>query len=205
MDSIADKGTMSFREEVERIREHYVQKYFAALHEYQTKGANVATEIQGQINSEEASRGFYLGCSRLDIIIIEPLQAVEVHCSLVSPNQRLYSPLSGLTVELSDCGWYGIEFECETFRQTDAAFKEWFHKWYDASDAGIAVEEGLSGFVHCATTVQERDGACIFSVDFGSAPVESLLELLSVLHSQGIKQLSMGTRLSQDSKRRSKA
>lgn len=188
---------MTFREELEAIRERYVRFYLDTLREFQIKGKEVGSELQVQIDSR-AAHEFYMNRARIDLVEVDSLQSGEVYCKSVKPGQRLYTPFSGLSIELLECAWYGIEFQCGTFSQDDSAFHEWFCKWYDFSDEGTAVEAGLSGLIHFATTIKELDTVGVFSVDFGSAPVESLLELLTVFQAQGIDKISMGTFLPQD-------
>lgn len=188
---------MTFREELEAIREHYVRFYLKLLREFQIEEKKFGSELQVRIDSR-ATHDFYRNYARIDLVEVDSLQSSEVHCKSVKPSQRMFTPVSGLGVELLDCAWYGIDFQCGDFRQDDDAFHDWFCKWYDSSDEGNAVEDGLSGLIHCATTIKELDTLRVFSVDFGSAPVESLLELLTVFQAQGIDKISMGTFLPQD-------
>lgn len=53
---------MTFREELEAIREHYVRFYLNTLREFQIKEKKVGSELQIRIDSR-ATHDFYMNCA----------------------------------------------------------------------------------------------------------------------------------------------
>jgi hypothetical protein len=73
-----------------------------------------------------------------------------------------------------------------------AALDEWRKKWMEPRPSGEADEDGLTGVVHYFGTPTAEGGGYFYQIDFGSAPVEALTELLDALVSMGATEIELG-------------
>lgn len=74
----------------------------------------------------------------------------------------------------------------------DPALRTWTTRWLDLAETNAADADGLRGVIHGVRDV-ERDGDLLrFAVDFGSAGVESVLELMDALVDAGASLVVVG-------------
>jgi hypothetical protein len=81
------------------------------------------------------------------------------------------------------------------FRLTDpdwALLEPWQRKWMNPERDGSQDEDGLSGVVHYLGKPIAEGGGHLFQIDFGSAPIEALLELVEVLAGMGAAEIELG-------------
>lgn len=69
---------------------------------------------------------------------------------------------------------------------------KWFWNWFDPEDEGDEDLDGLFSVVHYLSDPEFSEGKLAMTVDFGSAPVESLEALLSVLVEMGAERIWIG-------------
>jgi hypothetical protein len=65
-------------------------------------------------------------------------------------------------------------------------------EWFDSEDRNRPDSLGLYGVVHFASDPEPVGGGSKFSVDLGSAPVESLLSLMAHLSDAGVRVARIG-------------
>jgi hypothetical protein len=70
--------------------------------------------------------------------------------------------------------------------------KKWFNKWFDTEDTNPPDEQGFSNVVHFMSDPVLQGKLLTFSVDFGSAPVVALEELLDALRNLGAAEIEIG-------------
>lgn len=68
----------------------------------------------------------------------------------------------------------------------------WFEKWFDRAERGAEDADGLCPVIHEMTEPEIDGDEVSFSVDFGSAPTEAFLDLMSALHERGMKDVRAG-------------
>lgn len=69
--------------------------------------------------------------------------------------------------------------------------EEWAMRWLDVEDQLPKDEHGLQGVIHAIAREDADDGSTLLTIDFGSAPVEALQELIELALSAGVTHLSI--------------
>lgn len=101
--------------------------------------------------------------------------------------------VGALSIKLSPFVWSRVEVRGGPMPRDTKLLTEWANKWIDVKDSKSKDERGLQGVIHSVTYPTVLNGYCQFVVDFGSAPVESFDELLSVVAAFGWKHVEIGT------------
>jgi hypothetical protein len=70
--------------------------------------------------------------------------------------------------------------------------KNWFYKWFDSEDKNQSDKNGFNGVIHFLSDPVNKDSLVVFQVDLGSAPVQSLEDLLEVFSNLGVKEVEIG-------------
>jgi hypothetical protein len=79
--------------------------------------------------------------------------------------------------------WNGIEFRCKASAFPNEAVSRWAEKWISDESPPCGPCDNLTGIIHSITEPETESGITHFSVDFGSAPLLALDELVSILGS----------------------
>jgi hypothetical protein len=66
-------------------------------------------------------------------------------------------------------------------------------RWLDIDDKLTQDENGLQGVIHSITREDYADGSTLLTVDFGSAPVEALREILDLAYAAGSTHVSVSS------------
>jgi len=139
---------------------------------------------------------FDLPC-RMDLIPIVDDEAGD--SLMVTPPTAL--SFDALTVPLAG----GVDFEIAPFGWDQAALTvalpddtslapliQWFWHWFDEADDNDPGPDGLFGVAHYLSDPEHADGTLRFEVDFGSAPIDALDDLVSVLIEMGATRIAIG-------------
>jgi hypothetical protein len=89
--------------------------------------------------------------------------------------------------------WNAVEFRFEKFDGDWSELDRWYQKWLNTDDTNFRDVDGLSGVVHHAARPDIDGDLAIIPVDFGSAPVNAVMELLQVLETIGVKRVEVGS------------
>ncbi|HTW94917.1 MAG TPA: DUF1444 family protein [Tepidisphaeraceae bacterium] len=73
-----------------------------------------------------------------------------------------------------------------------AALDPWRKKWMNPEAAQSADEDGLTGVVHYTGSPVAEGGGYLHQMDFGTAPLEALMELLNALVDMGAGEIELG-------------
>lgn len=73
-----------------------------------------------------------------------------------------------------------------------SALEPWQRRWMDVNRGESDDEDGLSGVVHYLGRPLAEGGGHLYQVDFGSAPLEALTELLECLAGMGSTEIELG-------------
>lgn len=138
---------------------------------------------------------FDLPC-RMDLIPVVDDEAGE-SVMVTPPTALSFDPL---TVTLAG----GVEFIVSPFGWDQAAFTvslpvgsslepllQWFWHWFDEADDNDPGPDGLYGVAHYLSDPEFAGGKLAFEVDFGSAPVEALDDLVAVLVEMGATRIEV--------------
>jgi hypothetical protein len=102
--------------------------------------------------------------------------------------------LGGAVLSISAFSWDGLTLDVSGMSEADTKvlMRNWFLGWFDEDDANPQNGDGLYGVVHFISDPVQVEDALRFQIDLGSAPAESLSELLGHLLSQGATTLALG-------------
>jgi hypothetical protein len=181
---------MNIREIIDGQRETYLKQ----LAKFYSERATGAKEILLELDGDEKERTFKL--YRLDYYeeVDGQGKPTELGADTYLNHQPTNYKFGQLSIELKPFFWHGCDF---VFKQelTDIAWLlSWTKKWIDEEDKRPTDTNGLSGVIHNVTRpASTTDNETKFSVDFGSADTDSVMELIETIEKQGIKELNIGS------------
>ena len=178
------------------FRAHYMDFYLRVIRKLAEEPERCVPEVLLQIGGrEELPEMFQL--YRVDILrgSNEQPQVSEVNHDRLPVGPDVRAGIGDLEATISPLLWNGDEFLCDSFDPRDAAFAAWMIMWMDPDDENPPDEDGLGGCIHSVTWPEPVGDAVGFSIDFGSAPAEALVELLGILSGSGTKSVTVGAGL----------
>lgn len=101
--------------------------------------------------------------------------------------------INSMNVDLYPFVWNRVEFRSTYTPKNIQPLTEWTNKWMDLEDKNTIDKNGLSGVIHSVTYPNTNNSFWYFMVDFGSSPTESFDDLLTVLNSIGITNITVGS------------
>jgi len=168
----------------EKIREHYLDCYVTSLKEFQSMHSPSAPEVLFELQ-RECAYPFRLyradmasnagGKSKMQEVNPASHLSFEPFTVTVSPN---------LEVKLHPIAWNGVDFRINA-SPSWTSLEAWALRWLDVEDKHEQDANGLQGVIHSVTAPKAGGGQSEFSVDFGSAPILAMQELLNVLSDLG--------------------
>jgi hypothetical protein len=185
---------MDFFAVMAAARDHYLRIYRDAIAKYRVQFTPSAPEvmIEPTASATPTPYRYY----RLDLAsgAESPPNLTDVNVdphALIAPTQ--YQPLPQLRVTLSTFVWNGLEFVARDQPDNLTALSEWVERWLDVNDTRHSDPDGLAGIIHSTTFPVVDQHGWSFSVDFGSAPVDAVRDLLLTLNAGGVTELRMGS------------
>ena len=176
----------------EQVRQHYLRVLLSTFTEYKASRQPSSLEVMLEIQ-RDGSLPFRL--YRLDMA---SNVNGETHLQEVNPGTHLrFQPFSSevnsaLTVEVHPMNWNGVEVIADTKPETQAV-EAWALRWLDVKDEHAQDEDGLQGVIHSVTMQDTEDGTFHMAVDWGSAPLAALEELLQLLSDSGATKARLST------------
>jgi hypothetical protein len=176
----------------EQVRSHYLKGYLESLSEFRSSHSPSAPEVMFEL-PREAPLAFKLyrvdmGSNSSSGFKVKEAN-LETHLEFEPFRER---GASGLELTVFPIAWNGVEFQGDFTSDTEL-LEQWALKWLDAEDQHQQNEHGLQSVIHSVTKLEEQDGLVGFSIDFGSAPVEALSELLAVFGSMGATSIKVSS------------
>jgi hypothetical protein len=160
--------------------------YIRQLKEFYEDKNEGIKEVLLKLNNEKS--GLLLNLTRSDYLVKvnEEWKIVELSPDSFNTHSPVEFKFGNTTVELNPIFWHGCQFTM-THTETDNGWlEEWTKKWIDEDDNFESIDDGLSGAIHNVTILTQVEEGWQFIVDFGTAPVESFMELIDVLNKKGI-------------------
>ncbi len=87
--------------------------------------------------------------------------------------------------------WTKVTVSGLTEEESSKVLKAWFLRWFDPEDANQADAQGLFGVVHNLEEPKASDGGVEWTVDFGSAPVEAIQDMIDRLETHGAAEVRL--------------
>lgn len=101
--------------------------------------------------------------------------------------------VNSMNVDLSPFVWNRVEFRSTYAPKDIQPLTDWTNKWMDLEDKNPVDKDGLSGVIHSVTYPNANNSFWYFMVDFGSAPTQAFDDLLTVLSSMGVINITVGS------------
>jgi hypothetical protein len=170
---------MNVHEVISAIRADYVEQWDAYVAARRASDPSVYVERRLEMADSKLFARAYVP----DVSVGDPMTSM----SDLVPRPRggkippfdLNSP--NLTVHFEDLWWDDVRIDHDgSF--TGELVSWWFNRWFPQPNADSPRAEGVSGFIH-SVTVDEK----WISVDFGTAGVSALFNILSVAQRCGAK------------------
>jgi hypothetical protein len=184
---------MELEDILEAVRGHYLTAYREAIASYRQRFSPGGPEVLLEISRETPEAYRYY---RMDLAsgAVEPPDFTEVN-----PGTHLeFTPVAfkrlGLVISVSPLVWNGVEVRVEPPLSNDASLQSWALRWLDLEERAQAGSDGLGAYLHSITVPASDGNATTFSIDFGSAPTASLLELLGLLREAGATSVELHSR-----------
>jgi hypothetical protein len=180
---------MDIKEIFRRQRELYLKD----LLDFYSETESGVKEVMLELNKDEPIRVFKL--YRLDHY--DQIDGESKPTELNSDKYLDFDPIEykydSLNIELNPFYWNGCEFVL-TSSSTDLDWLiRWTEKWIDEDDKNQTDANGLSGVIHGVTRPENAGDQISFSVDFGSADIESIIDLIHEIYLQDVKKLRIGS------------
>ena len=111
--------------------------------------------------------------------------------SVTKFDKQLYE-VNGMRVTFDPFVWNGCEFTID--KKPNIAFDIWARKWMDIDDKKKQDANGFQNVIHSVTFPEEENGKWTMSIDFGTAPIEAVKELMTIFSGQGIKNIEINSK-----------
>jgi len=172
------------------VRERYLQALLEALTDFMAEHEPAAAEVMFELERDEP---LPYRLYRADMATSVDGQA-RVHD--LNPSTHLSFEPFGIdwsdhaTVAVSPFTWndVGLHFN---IRLPAEPIEQWALRWLDLEDAFEQDEHGLQSVIHSIVREDGDDGSTLLNIDFGSAPVEALAELIELGMQMGASHVSL--------------
>jgi hypothetical protein len=171
----------------------YVTKYKEAWRAYRSQHNPSSPEVQLVLNRSGVAEAYRIWRVDMASYVNKQLQPVETAYSELPCFQPFSeeTPL-GVLVIVTPFVWNNIEFRCQPSDIQAIPLEQWCLKWLDRSESNPRDEDHFLGVIHTMSAPEIRDGRLCFSVDFGSAPVTAVNDLLELLSKLGAAKVELG-------------
>lgn len=171
---------MDFEDLMELSRDSYVSQFASFVETQKGLFGNGASEVKFQLSDQSGlyrqlyCADFSTGDGGGQIVELTPDEEVSFDPISVS--------LGELEMTVQRLSWHDVTLTVEGLVPPPEAFAEWFEAWFDPDETNTDWDSKFSSHVHSLLL----DGHDIH-VDFGTAPVEALVELFVLIEGAGVK------------------
>lgn len=159
------------------IRTAYIEAFHRGLAELKAEGRDCYPEICLELNTKRSQEVYRLFVC--DVIEKKADGSTGVIEFNIDPIQATFP---GLT-DLRPLVWNSITFTCTRSHFVEADVLAWAHRWIHDESPPLGAQDGLTGIIHSVTEPEVSGEFVSVAVDFGSAPIQALDELLAVFSS----------------------
>jgi hypothetical protein len=178
---------------LEQVREHYLAAYRRAIARYRKRFERSAAEVLLEVGRDSPLVYRYY---RVDLAsgATDPPNFTEVN----PPAHLEFEPFrcehAGMSISLSQLVWNGVEFDVEPALVDDSTLQAWALACIDPDERSPQDADGLGGYLHSICEPESDGNRARICVDFGSAPVGCLLELIALLRQAGCRHADIHSR-----------
>ncbi len=181
---------MNLLELLAHVREHYVDRLSAWLHEEQDAIGEAAVLSADGTVAREGILELGMRVDGVRLVDGEPDETVEVDTETYVTFETVTFEWDGMSVVLEPFKWNAmwLEFEGVPVSAPFDPIVEWFRKWMDEADTHRPdPETRLLGAVHYLSDPSPIKNGWRFHFDLGSAPENAVSDLLDVIAALGAK------------------
>ena len=174
------------------VRDRYIHALLASLAEFKRLHTPSAPEVMFELQRDEALP------YRLYRADMATNAGGEAKMQDVNPSTHLsFEPFGvelaeDVTASVRPFVWNDIGVHANTTLPPEPV-EAWALRWLDIDDKLTQDENGLQGVIHSITREDYADGSTLLTVDFGSAPVEALREILDLAYAAGSTHVSVSS------------
>ncbi|MYM26057.1 hypothetical protein GTP46_25845 [Duganella sp. FT135W] len=183
---------MNLQEILSGERERYVRFLLHARDDITSKLPSTVSELLLSINNDAIPYPYrYLRVDLMSKTDDGQNKPTEVRIDLdpnFKPQMYKFGPL---TLELHPFLWNQVQILLNSAPNNIKQIEDWITHWLDIEDQGGMNREGLSGAVHSFTQLQKTGDWWHMTGDFGTAPIEALVELINLMANQGITHIGI--------------
>lgn len=168
---------MEITELLNKHRDYYLNHFIHLLSQSEDGASELLLEIKND-ESEELWRLY-----RYDLVTKndDGHGITEFNTDGFLNHQDVSYSVGDKTIILSPIVWNGVEVSIDGSFEVNEKVKEWAYRWLDIKDKNLPDSNNLQGVIHSITKPETINNWTTYSIDLGSSPVESIMELLEVL------------------------
>lgn len=181
-----------FLRQAEVARDRYVAFYRSVLDQH-AGGPDFAAELLIRPNGSTNREPFCL--LRADIVLgIAPdFRIQECRHRLRDAEPLVFSGPHGLRIEQESFSWEALRLRFAPQRFRVEQLEPWLDRWLDPGEVRPVDSHGLAGVIHGIAWEQSKSGRLQLDIDFGSAPVAALDDLLGHISGAGVRTVTVST------------
>ncbi|MES2787684.1 MAG: hypothetical protein V4684_19615 [Pseudomonadota bacterium] len=179
---------MTLREIFENERKRYVELLLATKAELLQQSPATSSEVLISINNEAIPYPYrYL---RIDILSKAADGAVRPYYVTPAPDgsaePRGYN-MGSFEMQVYPFTWNAVNIKFDQPLKSPELLEAWATRWLDIKDTHASA--ALAQAIHSLGRIEPQDDWRLFTVDFGSAPVIALTELIDLLATEGARRI----------------
>ncbi|QQR75457.1 MAG: hypothetical protein IPJ17_07755 [Holophagales bacterium] len=184
---------MPVTELLTRLRNHYLDHLRSGIAEARRQESDGQPEVLLEIGQGRIPRPYSL--YRIDLLAgtAEDPKLTDFNPDSYLSFEPVKFEVGRLRAVLHPLHWNGVEFRGIGLPATWAPLQDWVLNEIDVNDEKPPGHDGLSGVIHGVTQPALAVDSWSLSIDFGSAPVGSLVGLVELLAGLDVRELDIGS------------
>jgi hypothetical protein len=175
------------------VREEYLAYLRQAIDAANQSRPDFATELALRVNGEHEHERLLL--VRIDMVWSENGETQLANAELNSPSEGSGVEsggfmFDGIMIKWRRFRWHACVVELAPLDDSPTSIWEWFDRWFDIDDTKPLDADGLSEVIHGISGFEVTDRTCRFIIDFGSAPVMVVADLIRACGRAGAHEVS---------------
>lgn len=179
---------MKLKELLDKHRTYYLENFKKLLNQSEEG----VSELLIENKSEEPDVLFRL--YRYDLVTKTETghKIVEFNTDGFLNHSKIEYELYEKIIDFHPIVWNGVDFTIEQIGMDFQYISDWAYKWLDINDEFPIDSDKLQGVVHNISKPVVLEDELTFSVDFGTSPIESTMELIEIiLKNNSVKRLKL--------------
>jgi hypothetical protein len=175
---------MNFVETVEKARNLYVEQLLGFIREHKATGKRGASEVKLQL---PPPKRLFQNITCVDYLENDKdgVIAIDMRADRTLTFEPTFLQQDDLSIRLRDLHWDDVIIRFDGVAPT---LNAWFDVWFDPDEKNFDANAELTGRIH---SLIAEDGH--ISVDFGSGPADALFDLLHIMSSASIREITLET------------